>query len=173
MIDMTKTSVAHCLLLSALMMACNKAAPAPAVDGASVSDSATMSADLSSSPDLRMIADFAGASTAGIACGSTICAPSAQLCCTGDKGLTGQCQLISNASCGASTFACDGPEDCPPFEPECCVSGGRAQCTTAGSCQASSGTQLCHESSTCGLGTNCCAAPNSPYALCLAVCPAT
>jgi hypothetical protein len=108
--------------------------------------------------------------TAGIACGANTCTTQQQLCCTHDNGATGDCQLVSNPSCGASEFLCDGPEDCPPAMPECCVINGYASCYQAGVCGSNNATFMCHTTADCtrfvATGT-CQNAPNSPYALCL------
>ncbi len=110
---------------------------------------------------------------AGIACGATNCTTTQQLCCTGDSGATGTCQLQSNPMCGLAEFGCDGPEDCEPANPECCVMGGYAACRPMGYCSSKGGTFMCHATSDCPMGLTCCPAPNgSPYALCLTgTCP--
>jgi hypothetical protein len=124
--------------------------------------------DAAPAADLTMAADLA--TTVGIRCGMNICATMAQFCCTSDNGLTGTCAQAPNGSCGAaSEFHCDGPEDCPPAEPECCASSGLSMCRAVGVCAAlgSPGYLMCHDSSTCA-GLSCCPAPGgSPYALCL------
>ncbi len=108
---------------------------------------------------------------AGIACGANTCTTSQQLCCTSDNGATGTCQLVSNPSCGASEFQCDGPEDCPPASPECCVSNGFSNCYQSGVCATITGAKfMCHTTTDCTkfvTGTTCQNASNSPYALCL------
>jgi len=108
---------------------------------------------------------------AGIACGANTCTTTLELCCTGDNGATGDCQKVQNPSCGASEFLCDGPEDCEPANPECCVQGGYAACRPAGYCASQMGAKfMCHTTADCtpfvasGLCQN---ASNSPYALCL------
>lgn len=109
--------------------------------------------------------------TAGIACGANACTTTAQLCCTSDNGVTGDCQQVQNPSCGASEFLCDGPEDCEPANPECCVQGGYAACRPAGYCAQQAGARfMCHVTADCTrfVATGICQnAPNSPYALCL------
>ena len=111
-------------------------------------------------------------STVGIACGAVACTTTAQLCCTADSGKTGACQMVANPSCGSTSFLCDGPEDCPPAEPECCAEAGLANCRVAGYCatKAASGARLmCHvKDATCAAPSQCADAPNgSPYALCI------
>jgi hypothetical protein len=143
----------------------------------STSDLATtqdlaISLDLSSAPDLATRdlshGDLAR-SIAGIACGTTPCAVFAQFCCTGSNGVTGTCVPANATSCGAAEFDCDGPEDCPPADPVCCVENGLAQCKA--DCFGATVAIMCHDDSTCGT-SKCCPAPNgSPYALCLASCP--
>jgi hypothetical protein len=122
--------------------------------------------------------DLAGADLAhglaGVACGAASCLTFSEFCCTADRGVTGTCDQTSNPSCGDTLFLCDGPEDCPPASPECCVSGGEAQCRPFGEC-ATLGVEyaiLCHGQPACGTG-NCCPAPNgSPYSICFAtLCP--
>jgi hypothetical protein len=124
--------------------------------------------DLSTaSGDLAVSYDLAPRTTRGIACGANACLTMAQYCCTGDNGVSGSCMAIPQTSCGASEFLCDGPEDCPPADPICCVSSGIAQCTS--SCLSPS-TPMCHTAGDCG-GLACCPAPSgSPYALCLGSC---
>jgi len=110
---------------------------------------------------------------AGIACGANTCTTTLQLCCTSDNAATGDCQQVQNPMCGASEFLCDGPEDCEPANPECCVFGGYAACRPNGYCatQAAQGAKfMCHVTADCQTvapGTLCQNAPNSPYALCL------
>jgi hypothetical protein len=114
---------------------------------------------MTSSPDLLP------RSIAGIACGADTCTTTAQLCCTGDNGATGDCQYLQQQSCGKSEFLCDGPEDCEPANPVCCVENGQAQCVQNGTC---GGKIMCHTSATdCTPPLLCHAAPNSPYSLCL------
>ena len=118
--------------------------------------------------DLAMpAADLAPRSTAGIACGSAACAATAQFCCTSDNGGTGKCYANPQVSqCGMSEFYCDGPEDCQPAQPICCVDNGVAQC--ASTCTTPS-TIMCHSATDCGGGA-CCPAPGGIYALCLSHC---
>ena len=108
---------------------------------------------------------------AGIACGANTCTTTLQLCCTGDNGNTGDCQQVQNPMCGASEFLCDGPEDCEPANPECCVSGGYAACRQSGVCATIPGAKfMCHVTADCTpfvAGALCKTAPNSPYSLCL------
>ncbi|HEX8951369.1 MAG TPA: hypothetical protein VF945_05965 [Polyangia bacterium] len=109
--------------------------------------------------------------TAGIACGANTCITTLELCCTGDNGATGDCQKVQNPTCGASEFLCDGPEDCPPAMPECCVSNGYAACRQSGVCATITGAKfMCHTTADCTqfVATGICRnATNSPYALCL------
>lgn len=109
---------------------------------------------------------------AGIACGANTCTTTLELCCTSDNAATGNCQQVQNPSCGASEFLCDGPEDCEPANPECCVFGGYAACRQQGYCATIAGAKLmCHVTADCAKqnlpGTTCQNANNSPYALCL------
>jgi hypothetical protein len=108
---------------------------------------------------------------AGIACGANTCTTQAQLCCTHDNGANGDCQQVQNPSCGDSEFLCDGPEDCPPAEPECCVSNGYAACRQSGVCATITGAKfMCHVTADCtpfAASALCKNASNSPYALCL------
>jgi hypothetical protein len=130
--------------------------------------------DLSTTVDLASRADLAAPdlsqgdlarNLAGIACGSMPCFVFAQFCCTGDNGKGGTCLPAQATSCGASEFDCDGPEDCPPADPICCVENGVAQCRS--DCTAAGAAIMCHDTSTCGT-SKCCPAPSgSPYALCL------
>jgi hypothetical protein len=121
--------------------------------------------------DLAMIADLAPRSTVGIACGATACAAQAQNCCSADVGQTGSC-VPANMSCPANnaTFGCDGPEDCPPFMPQCCFTGTVSSCQDTGACQ--SGVLLCHADKDCTSPAHCCPVPHSPYGQCSSVpCP--
>ena len=119
--------------------------------------------------DLSMGAapDLTPRSTAGIACGSNACTTTLQLCCTADNGATGDCQQVQNPSCGSSQFLCDGPEDCEPANPECCVTGGFAACRPAGYCASQVNARImCHVTADCTSPALCHNAPSSPYALC-------
>jgi hypothetical protein len=149
-----------------LLAACSSS-PRSGADGGGGSGGGAADLAPSGPPDLLP------RSLAGIACGAVNCTSQQQLCCTGDTGITGDCQMASAPSCGAAEFACDGPEDCEPADPECCVQGGIAFCRPSGYCASKSGTFMCHTASDCPGGGNCCAAPNgSPYKLCLAqTCP--
>jgi hypothetical protein len=122
-------------------------------------------------PDLAG-ADLGPRSTAGIACGASACYVDAQLCCTGDSGKSGTCDPVQAGTCGHAEFFCDGPEDCPPAEPICCVRNGIARCQSAGACAAPDAV-MCHVVGDCATGQACCGAPGgSPYALCLSsACP--
>jgi len=125
------------------------------------SDLATGGADLA-----MPAADLLPRSTIGIACGANACGAMAAYCCTGDNGATGDCTPVPKQTCGKSEFFCDGPEDCPPADPICCVSSGIAQC--ASSCSAPDEV-MCHTATDCGGGA-CCGAPGGVYALCLSHC---
>ena len=144
-----------------LLLACGCSSPPPA-----------------GGPDASAPRDLAGADQArtivGIACGGGTCTVGAEFCCTADRGVTGDCIMAANPACGSTQFLCDGPEDCPPASPECCVANGAAQCRPFGEC-ATLGVQfaiLCHFDPTCGTG-RCCQAPNgSPYSICFdTACP--
>ncbi|HWE29794.1 MAG TPA: hypothetical protein VHB97_17410 [Polyangia bacterium] len=107
--------------------------------------------------------------TAGIACGASACTTTLELCCTADNGASGACQKVQNPMCGSSEFLCDGPEDCEPANPECCVQGGYAACRPSGYCAMNSGTFMCHTTADCTpfVATAICHAANaSPYAIC-------
>jgi hypothetical protein len=109
---------------------------------------------------------------AGIACGANTCTTTLELCCTSDNGATGDCQKVQNPMCGVSEFLCDGPEDCEPANPECCVIAGYAACRPSGYCatQAAQNARfMCHVTADCipfQPNALCHNAPNSPYALC-------
>ena len=148
----------------ALLAAACSSSPRPGGDGGGGSGGAL---DLSASgpPDLtpRPIA--------GIACGANACTTTLQLCCTGDNGASGDCQAVQNPMCGLSEFLCDGPEDCEPANPECCVQGGYAACRPAGYCAMQTNARfMCHKTTDCTpfvAGALCHDAMNgSPYALC-------
>jgi hypothetical protein len=102
----------------------------------------------------------------GISCGNMQCIATAQYCCTGDKGVTGTCYASNQFSCAQTYFFCDGPEDCPPALPECCITNGAANCVGTGECAANMGSLMCHVAADCS-GANCCNAKGSPYSLCL------
>jgi hypothetical protein len=136
---------------------------------AACSSSPTSGSDLATpNGDLAMPAfDLAPRSTVGIACGADACAATAQFCCTSTNGSTGKCYANPQiAQCGMSEFYCDGPEDCQPAQPICCVSNGIAQCASA--CAAPD-VAMCHSATDCGGGA-CCPAPGGVYALCLSHC---
>jgi hypothetical protein len=142
--------------------------------GGKAGDLAVASFDLSSDAttpvDLTINGD-AAMSTVGIACGTTPCAANAQYCCTDDEGKTGTCGFGSSVSCGASVFYCDGPEDCPPAEHNCCVQNGASQCGSS-PCGNSNDTgyALCHTDADCSaiVGDVCCPSPTlGRYSLCL------
>jgi hypothetical protein len=119
--------------------------------------------------DMTMVPppDLAPRPTGGIACGADTCTTGNQFCCTADNGATGDCQMTQNPSCGSSIFFCDGPEDCEPAQPECCVTGGYATCLPAGQCDGQANASvMCHDSSTCTPPALCHIAQNSPYAIC-------
>jgi hypothetical protein len=64
-------------------------------------------------------------------------------------------------------FFCDGPEDCEPASPECCVMGGYAACQPAGYCAGQTNASvMCHDTSTCTPPTLCHIAQNSPFGIC-------
>jgi hypothetical protein len=134
---------------------------------AAIADAALSGVDQSMAPDLATTQ-----TTAGISCGTTPCAANAQFCCTSDSGKTGMCgQGDDAATCDGSRFYCDGPEDCPPALPECCITDGVANCIdTACKSQAEGGGKLCHFSSEC-VGQVCCSSTETPYELCLDACP--
>ena len=155
------------LFIVALAAACSSN-PKPGGDGGS-GGSGGAGGDLAMSgpPDLLP------RSTVGVACGPVNCAQMTQICCTADSGKTGDCQPYPNATCGTTKFHCDGPEDCPPADPECCVEAGIAECRTAGYCAMRAlSTQaylMCHTNADCGSSAVVCKiAPGSPYGLCLA-----
>lgn len=125
--------------------------------------------------DLAMSSyDLLNRSTSGIWCGPLACTTTLELCCTTNAGQTGTCQ-DAKMGCGATSFQCDGPEDCEPANPECCVQGGLAACRQSGYCLAAqiNGTLMCHQTADCPQGMNCCSPPSSsssagsPYKLCL------
>ena len=108
---------------------------------------------------------------AGIACGANTCTTTLQLCCTSDSGRSGDCQQVQNPMCGASVFQCDGPEDCEPANPECCVQCGYAACRPSGYCSSMAGKFMCHVDADCTqfVSGALCRSPGngSPYQLCL------
>jgi hypothetical protein len=109
---------------------------------------------------------------AGIACGNVACTTTVQFCCSGDSGKSGDCEQTQNPTCAAAQFHCDGPEDCEPANPICCVEGGIAACRPGGYCESKASTThaaiMCHSVADCPGGYTCVGAPNgSPYALCL------
>jgi hypothetical protein len=131
------------------------------------------------SPDMTLIntdmpgggGDMTLMSTMGIACQGMACIAQGQLCCTSDYGKTGKCQSAGNPVCqGGFPYGCDGPEDCPPAEPECCAGANGATCRAAGICEnmGSVGFVMCHNPGQCPTtGANCCPGPNgAPYRLC-------
>lgn len=134
------------------------------VDGG---DLASSSLDLLASEDAGVVL--------GIACGDTPCAANAQWCCTSTQGKTGTCGFGPPADCGSALFYCDGPEDCPPAEPYCCVQNGVASCGSAvcpGTIQG--GIAMCHTNADCakvGLNACCPSTTGGPYRLCLMSCP--
>ena len=105
---------------------------------------------------------------AGIACGPSTCTTTLQLCCTSDQGNSGVCQMVQNPSCGASEFLCDGPEDCEPANPECCVQAGYAACRPPGFCATQANARfMCHVTADCPTPQLCHDASNgSPYSIC-------
>ncbi|MCU1277327.1 MAG: hypothetical protein JWM53_873 [bacterium] len=152
------------VLALALVAAACSSSPKPGGDGGGGSGGA---ADMTATgpPDLtpRPIA--------GIACGAVACTTTLQLCCTGDNGASGDCQAVQNPMCGLSEFLCDGPEDCEPANPECCVQGGFAACRPPGFCAMQTNARfMCHKTTDCTpfvAGALCNNAGNgSPYALC-------
>jgi hypothetical protein len=147
----------------ALAAACSSA-PKPNGDGGGGSGGA-LDMTMTGPPDLTP------RPTAGIACGANACTTTLELCCTSDNGKSGDCQMVQNPSCGASEFLCDGPEDCEPANPECCVIGGQSTCRQSGVCASITGAKLmCHKTTDCTpfLPTAQChdAGNGSPYALC-------
>ena len=119
--------------------------------------------------DMTMVGppDLTPRPIAGIACGADTCTTSLELCCTDDNAATGDCQMIQNSSCGKSEFLCDGPEDCEPANPECCVQGGFAACRQAGYCAAQTNASImCHVTTDCTPPALCHTALNSPYGIC-------
>ncbi|HEX4462553.1 MAG TPA: hypothetical protein VIA18_31465 [Polyangia bacterium] len=131
----------------------------------------------SGAADLALGAADMTRSTAGIACGpSTACTNETQACCSGDNGVTGTCAQ-STAACATDAYHCDGPEDCEPFLPECCLQGSTAgggavsQCQSSGYCaMQSTGQLMCHVDKDCGTTLKCCAVSGSPYAFCKTSC---
>jgi hypothetical protein len=113
------------------------------------------------------VPDLTPRSTAGIACGDTACTTTLEFCCTGDNGATGDCEKQQNPMCAKSVFGCDGPEDCEPANPECCVSGGFAACRPQGYCASQVNARImCHVTADCTAPALCHSAASSPYALC-------
>ena len=153
------------VLVVALAAACSSA-PKGGGDGGGGSGGGSGLADMAMGgpPDLTP------RSIAGIACGANTCTTQLELCCTSDNGATGDCQPVQNPSCGASEFLCDGPEDCEPANPECCVQGGYAACRPAGFCAQQSGARfMCHTNADCTnfvAGAACNLANKSPYGIC-------
>lgn len=142
--------------------------------GAATGGDAATPLDLSAAPDQAAPATmdastFDASPVRGIACGDTPCAANAQYCCTSNQGKTGLCGFGNEATCGSALFYCDGPEDCPPAEPYCCVVNGTAQCKQsmcAGTIEA--GFAMCHNVNDCmGSGPCCGSTSGSPYRLCL------
>ncbi len=128
--------------------------------------------------DLSMAATDMARSTAGIACGpATACATLSQLCCSADDGVSGSCEQMSD-SCASIAYHCDGPEDCEPFLPECCLQGSTAgggavsQCQSNGYCATqTTGQVMCHVDKDCGTTLKCCpVSASSPYAFCKTSC---
>lgn len=118
--------------------------------------------------------DLENRSTAGVACGPMACTTTVQQCCTTNAGIGGRCDPV-NSGCNGTAFQCDGPEDCEPADPECCIQGGLAACRMPGYCLSAqiNGTLMCHVDADCPQGQYCCAPPpnsstaGSPYKLCL------
>jgi hypothetical protein len=149
-----------------LLAGCKSQSPAP--DLGKNGDLAGRVEDASSG-DLSSSGAMDGpTTTAGIACGAMACPVMAEYCCSDDKGKTGSCMSEATPTCGLSgDYHCDGPEDCPPAEPECCAQNGTASCRTAGTCP---GLIMCHAATPtiCGVGISCCKDPSGgPYALCV------
>jgi hypothetical protein len=152
-------------LVLVLAAACSSA-PKPTGDGGGGSGGGALDMTMNGPPDLTP------RSIAGIACAANACTTTLELCCTGDNGKSGDCQMVQNPSCGSSEFLCDGPEDCEPANPECCVQGGYAACRPAGFCAMQTNARfMCHTTADCTnfvAGALCHDAGNgSPYALCL------
>lgn len=115
--------------------------------------------------------DLAPRPIAGIACGANSCTTTLELCCTADNGASGDCQKVQNPMCGAAEFLCDGPEDCEPADPECCVQGGYAACRPAGYCaMQAKASFMCHTDADCApfSASALCHSPGngSPYQIC-------
>jgi hypothetical protein len=128
-------------------------------------------ADLTGTPpkDFSFTDDIG--STVGIACGATACPASAgYVCCTNTQGKTGTCTQGAVSTCGTAAFECDGPEDCPPATPYCCVANGYGQCVS-NACPGTNegGYGMCHLNSDCTkVGGTCCpSSMGGPYRLCL------
>lgn len=142
-------------------------------DGGGLADLATAPGDLAgadaAAQDLGGSFNADAGTIVGIACGDTPCAANAQYCCTSNQGITGFCGFGAGAECGSALFYCDGPEDCPPAEPSCCVTNGTGQCRVnacPGTIQG--GYAMCHTTPDCkGNGVCCASKTGSPYRLCL------
>jgi hypothetical protein len=155
------------LALAVVAVASCSSGPKGGGDGGGGAGGAPVDMTMSGPPDLTP------RPTVGlIACGADNCVANQQLCCTSDSGATGDCEMVQNPSCGSAEFLCDGPEDCAPATPECCVSNGFASCYQTGVCATITGAKfMCHTTADCskqGLtGALCQNKPNSPYGLCL------
>lgn len=157
------------LVFALLLFACTSSKPMGGGDGGGAP------ADLATAGSV----DLLERSTVGIACGPMACTTTLEACCTSNSGISGTCQ-DSKAGCSNTSFQCDGPEDCEPADPECCIRAGLAACRPQGYCQAPqiNGTLMCHTNAGCPQGQNCCApgssspSHGSPYKLCLVqACP--
>jgi hypothetical protein len=147
------------LLFALLLAACSSSSPSGDGGGGGPADLAMSTSSY----------DLLNRSTAGVWCGPLACTTTVQLCCTTNSGISGTCQS-AQMGCGATSFQCDGPAN-----PECCIQGGLAACRSSGYCLAPqvNGTLMCHQTSDCPQGMNCCGpgssstAAGSPYKLCL------
>ncbi len=113
--------------------------------------------DFSSAP-----LDFSGAR--GLHCGGNDCT-SGQLCCSSDKGKTGDC-IDPGDVCIDNTFDCDGPEDCGSGQ-ICCGDNNGSSCVAVGDCN-SGGRRFCHSAFDCTLTAPVCASldAQSPFKRC-------
>ena len=154
------------VLALALVGAACSSSPKPGGDGGSGGAGGVADLAASGPPDL------APRSTNGIACGAIACTTMLQFCCSADSGRTGDCQQTQNPMCGTTSFYCDGPEDCPPADKECCAEAGIGQCRTPGYCANRAMTTqaylMCHVTADCPQGLLCRSDPSGgPYSLCL------
>ncbi len=98
-----------------------------------------------------------------VACGETSCDLSTDTCCLGLFGAS--CDPGVNQSCTfSSNVICDGAEDCPEADQQCCATvTGSFECSNA-----CSGATLCHSDDECAQGEICklCAFPGAELAVC-------